>query len=266
MLHRYNSAWRCCIAGYPTDATLVRCCLDEVKPDAKAPRLNISPTQHCIDRHRWNGRLEIALRRFWIGSRETASVWLDARLALVDTKPALLDANPLLVDATSAFVDLILSIVDANSVQAPDAIPFPAITMLPTAGFLLLPLTLLCKVTTNLCPEHPLNHQRLQNPLHHILQKRLEAASGPSGIDMVILLRSPIRTNATRGKYLKVSYNLAVKATTKIEDVKLFTKILTKSKSLSSLGLKSDTDPRQTSTPASFQLLNQSLLVQKDSH
>ncbi|PLW27814.1 hypothetical protein PCASD_20438 [Puccinia coronata f. sp. avenae] len=110
------------MAGYPTDATLVRCCLDEVKPDAKAPQLNISPTQHCIDRHQWNGRLEIALRRFWIGSRETASVWLDARLALVDTKPALLNANPLLVDATSAFVDLILSIVDANSVQAPDAI------------------------------------------------------------------------------------------------------------------------------------------------
>ncbi|PLW04508.1 hypothetical protein PCASD_26696 [Puccinia coronata f. sp. avenae] len=52
--------------------------------------------------------------------------------------------------------------------------------MLPTARFLLLPLTLLCKLTTNLCPEHPLDHQRLQNLLHHILQKTLEAALGPS--------------------------------------------------------------------------------------
>ncbi|PLW37052.1 hypothetical protein PCANC_16292 [Puccinia coronata f. sp. avenae] len=62
------AAWRCCIADYPTDANLVRCCLNEVKPDANAPRLKISPTQYCIDRHQWNGRLEIALRQFWIGS------------------------------------------------------------------------------------------------------------------------------------------------------------------------------------------------------
>ncbi|PLW25107.1 hypothetical protein PCASD_25161 [Puccinia coronata f. sp. avenae] len=112
------------IAGYPTDATLVRFCLDEVKPDANAPRLKISPTQHCIDRHRWNGRLKLALRRFWSGS-------------------------PLLVDAVSSIIDVISSIVDAVLVQAPDAIPFPAITLLPTAGFLLLPgITLLCKATT----------------------------------------------------------------------------------------------------------------------
>jgi hypothetical protein len=63
-------AWRCCIAGYPTDATLVRFCLDEVKPNTNAPRLKISPTQYCIDHHRWNGWLKIALRQFWIGSCE----------------------------------------------------------------------------------------------------------------------------------------------------------------------------------------------------
>ncbi|PLW04464.1 hypothetical protein PCANC_28737 [Puccinia coronata f. sp. avenae] len=169
------AAWRCCIAGYPTDATLVRCCLDEVKPDAKAPRLNISPTQHCIDRHRWNGRLEIALRRFWIGSCETASVWLNARLALVDTKPALLNANPLLVDATSAFVDLILSIVDANLVQAPDAIlvrapnaiSSPYITTCSAWRFLF---------TASSCPALSCQPSRSANKFTNILNSGLNSA------------------------------------------------------------------------------------------
>jgi hypothetical protein len=72
------------------------------------------------------------LHQFLIGSRKISLAWIDATLALVNTKPALLDTDPLLVDAILTIVNLMLSIVDAILFQAPDAIPFPAITMVST--------------------------------------------------------------------------------------------------------------------------------------
>ncbi|PLW38669.1 hypothetical protein PCANC_16034 [Puccinia coronata f. sp. avenae] len=103
--------WQCYIAGYPTDATLGRCC------------------RHYIGHHRHDGRLKIDLCRCWIGTCDTSPAWLNATSALVNTKPLLLDANTHLVNTISVFVDAIPAIVDAISVRAPDAIQFLAITM-----------------------------------------------------------------------------------------------------------------------------------------
>ncbi|PLW37365.1 hypothetical protein PCANC_19638 [Puccinia coronata f. sp. avenae] len=98
-----------------------------------------------------NGRHKIVSRRFWIGTRKIPSVWLDATSALVDTTQVLLDTNPVLVNTSLVSVNAIPAILDAILVRAlnaisfiaPNAIPFPTI-MLPTAGFLVLLLMLLC--------------------------------------------------------------------------------------------------------------------------
>ncbi|PLW04984.1 hypothetical protein PCANC_27644, partial [Puccinia coronata f. sp. avenae] len=97
---QYDMAhWRCYIAGYPTDATLGRCCVEQ-----------------------GNSRLKIDWRCFWIDACNSSPAWVDATLALFDTTPVSLDKNPPSLDTELASIDTISTIVDATSVRGSDAI------------------------------------------------------------------------------------------------------------------------------------------------